>query len=73
MPLPAQPTPGVGPPASMHRTPLNPVNTISLYFQIIPFAFICSNTVGIPLPPIKFLWNLILGRNLSAPLYNLLC
>ena len=47
MPLPAHPTPGVGPPASTHMTPQAPFTAISSSVKLFPFSRIRSSTVFI--------------------------
>ena len=51
IPLPAHPTPGVGPPASTQMTPQAPFTAISSSVKLFPFSRIRSSTVFILLSP----------------------
>ncbi len=61
MPRPAHPTPGGGPPASTHNTPPYPAKTMSCSLRTSLFALMLSRTVGIFLPPMRFVVESALG------------
>src|SRR5208337_1077383 len=69
IPLPAQPTPGSGPPASTHRIPLYPVKTMSdRESAASPLVRTRSITVGMNFPCISIL---VLSRLGSQPIWRI--
>ena len=70
MPLPAQPIPGVGPPASTHNIPLYPSTTISFNSKSSFFLRTKSKTVFISLPLCRFVVESAFGSHPICITFN---
>ena len=71
IPLPAHPTPGFGPPASTHSTPLYPLKLFPLlYIYLVLYPYIVKYSINIFFPfLVKALWNHALDHTLFVELF----